>query len=281
MIGQSAKVPIVAVSVKVYQILLNAYPTKFRQEFGQDMVQVFQDCCLRTFRQSGSNGMARLWAMTIFDLVQSVISEHAQKELEMKREMKPDDIRRAGWALIWAAVSFVFSALIFIMLKGGGGFATLLFVFVSLPLLVYGILGLRQRYGEKVGGFGKNILLLGAILGSLISLVGFFLFQTGVLWFIPFIGPATLFTSLTLYGVTAFITRPMPNWNILPIFAGLFYPAILFYEIGASYVTGYWESSHGLSNSLMITLLAVQSIALAALGYTLKSNMPEETATTV
>ena len=222
--------------------------------------------------------MVRLWTVTLLDLLQSVISEHAQKEIEMKKEMKPEDIRRAGWALILGAISFMLSVLTGTMLTGGWGFAILLFVFVSLPLVVYGVLGLRQRYGEKIGSFGRNVLLLGAILGSLISLIGFFLSQTGASWFVLVIGPATLFTSLALYGVVAFITRPTPNWNILPIFAGLFYPAIIFYEIGASYVTGYWESSHGLSNSLMITLLVIQSIALAALGYILKSDVPEEIA---
>ena len=277
MISQRAELPIVALSVKVYQALLVAYPTKFQQEYGEEMVQVFQDCCLRALRQGGRNGMLNLWMVTLFDFIQSVISEHAQKEIEMKKEMKPEDIRRAGWALILAAVSFVLSVFIAIMLTGGWDFAIFLFMFVSLPLLVYGVLGLRQRYGEKVGSFGKNILLVGAILGPLTSLIGFFLFRTGMFSFVPFIGPATLFTCLTLYGVVAFITRPMPNWNILPIFAGLCYPAIIFYLIGTSYVTGYWESNHGLSNSLIIILLAVQGIALAALGYNLKSDVPEET----
>ena len=45
-------------------------------------------------------------------------------------------------------------------------FPMLLLIFVGLPLLVFGVLGLR-RYGEHVGGFGKNILLIGAILQRL------------------------------------------------------------------------------------------------------------------
>jgi len=44
--------------------------------------------------------MARLWAIALFDLIQSVISEHAHKEIEMKKEMEPEDIRKAGRALI-------------------------------------------------------------------------------------------------------------------------------------------------------------------------------------
>jgi len=107
MISKPLHDSIITVSVKVYQTLLHAYPTVFQQEYGSQMVQVFQDCCLRTVHQGGTNGMFRLWTITLLDLLQSVISEHTQKEIEMKKEMKPEDIRMAGWALIGGAVAFV------------------------------------------------------------------------------------------------------------------------------------------------------------------------------
>ena len=93
---QSVPTSLVTFSVKLYQVLLAAYPSRFQQEYGPHMVQVFQDCCLRTVRQSGPNGMLKLWGITLLDLTQSVISEHMQKETQVKREMKPEDIRRAG-----------------------------------------------------------------------------------------------------------------------------------------------------------------------------------------
>ena len=115
MISKPIENPVVVVSLKVYQMLLIAYPTKFRQEYGSHMLQVFRDYCLRTFHQGGTNAMFRLWAVTLFDLIQSVVSEHAHKEIEMKKEMKPRDIRMAGWALILSgaalAISMYFGAL--------------------------------------------------------------------------------------------------------------------------------------------------------------------------
>ena len=273
--GQRAEVPIVAFSVKVYQLLLIAYPTKFQHEYGSEMLQVFQDCCLRTVRQGGTNGIVRLWVATLLDLVQSVISEHSQKEVQMKKEMKPEDIRMAGWALIAGGVMFLIS-MSFLVMRDPSLWAVsfLLIVYISMPLLVVGLLGLRTRYGEKVGGVGKNILLMGAILGpltSLIVLVGNFL--SGWMWLS---GHAVLLACLTLFGLVALYKRPLPRWNGVPLIAGIWYPIMfLFYRITRNTLD--WEVPISVSVAI---LFGIQGIALAALGYILKSDAPENTAAT-
>jgi hypothetical protein len=274
MIAERREHPIVGFSVRVYQALLVAYPTRFRQEYGAHMLMVFRDCCLRAFRQGGTNGMFRLWAVTLLDLVQSVVSEHAQKETFMT---KAKFIRLSGWALILGAASFILILLSVTMSSDRNvqQLAVILLVFVSLPLLAFGVLGLRQHYGEKVGSFGKNILLIGAILGPLTSIIGFFLLRVGRYWFITWTGLPVLFTCLILFGVVALYKKPLPRWNILPVIAGLPFSVIGFYYIITGWLTGYWESPPA---SLSIILTAIQGIALAALGYLLKSNVPEETA---
>ena len=83
--SRSTDLPIVAFSTSLYRLLLTAYPAQFQQEYGPQMVQVFQDCCLRALRQGGTNGMVRLWAVTLLDLIQSVISEYRQKEVDMSK----------------------------------------------------------------------------------------------------------------------------------------------------------------------------------------------------
>ena len=80
MTGISFSIPIVVLSVKVYQTLLVAYPTAFRQEYGPQMTEVFRDCCLRAFKHSGRKGIVKLWAITLIDLIQSLVTEHSQKE---------------------------------------------------------------------------------------------------------------------------------------------------------------------------------------------------------
>ena len=225
MISKPIENPIVAISVKIYRTLLVAYPTKFQREYGSHMLQVFRDYCLRTVRQNGTNGMLKLWAATLLDLIQSVISEHVHKEIEMKKEMKPEDIRKAGWMLMLGAPTFILGMYwetsvydMWIL-----GFPMVL---VSIPMLAYGSKGLAARYSEAVGIFGTNILRLGRILGPIISLVGFVM-----AWFISwtfmliYMGPAILLASLTVFGLVALLKRPFLVWKPLTVFAAIWYPA--------------------------------------------------------
>ena len=282
MANNSTDINLITFSVRVYQLLLNAYPAKFQQEYGLEMVQVFQDCCLRATRQGGKNGMIRLWAVTLFDLIQSVISEHAQKEIEMKKEMNPEDVRMAGWALIWGAVAFVIGMFLLSMRDPDlWPISGILVIFLSMPLLVAGLLAVRNRYGGKVGGFGKNILLIGAILGPLISLIGFF-GNSDSSWIVAYSGPAVLYACLALFGIVALYKKPLPRWNAVPIIAGICYPIlILFFILTSSTID--WESSSSTPMFMAVTNIAfiIQGIALAALGYILKSDVPEETAALV
>jgi len=199
----------------------------------------------------------------------------------MKKEMKPEDIRMAGGALIWGAVAFVlgiYAGILgeiqpFLWLV-----SILLLVLVSLPLLVVGILAVRNRYGEKVGDFGKNILLVGVILGPIASVIGFIAmavdsdFWTN--WINPWTGHAVLLASLALFGVVALQKQPLPRGNVLPIIAGLWYPIALY----APGIIG--NVSGDLISIANFAFLAMQGVALATLGYILKSDVPEETPAT-
>jgi hypothetical protein len=278
MASKSMDIDLILLSVKVYQVLLNSYPTRFHQEYGAEMVQVFQNCCLRALRHSGTNGLVKLWAITLLDLIQSVISEHAQKEIEMKREMKPEDIRMAGGALIWGAVMFIIGTL---SMMGGPSFyliSVILIIFLSTPLLAVGILGVRNRYSEKVGGFGENILLVGAVLGPLVSLIGLCGIVNATLWALLVMGPAVLFTCLVLFGFVALYKKPLPRWNAVPVLAGAWYPIAILIILSAG--PGDFERGSAIYDVLFIVmsvLYIIQGIALVALGYILKSDMPKET----
>ena len=273
MASKSTDMDLITFSVRVYRSLLNAYPAKFRQEFGLEIVQVFQDCCLRTVRKGGTGGIVKLWAVTLLDLIQSVLSEHAQTEVQVKKEMKPEDIRSAGNALIAGGVMCLVSmALLATNVSGLWAVSFLLMVYISMPLLVVGLLGMRKRYGTKVGWFGRNILLMGAIFGpltSLIVLLGNFLW--GWMWLL---GHAVLLACLALFGFVALYTKPLPRWNVVPVIAGIWYP-IMFWFSSITQNALDWELPPIGAN--VAILFGVQGIALAVLGYILKSDAPQET----
>jgi len=274
MTSQSRDDPLVTFSVGVYRFLLKAYPSRFRRKYGPDMLQVFQDCCRRTFHQSGEIGVIELWAMTLFDLARSLIEEHTQKEAGMTGS---NFVRLSGWALIGGAAAFAIGMLsLGIGSYTGDALSGVLVLLVLPPLLVVGLLGVRNRYGDRAGGLGNTILLAGAILGPLATWIGIFgmlgLFENqSAGWVLAYSGPAVSFACLTLFGLVALYVKPLPRWNVLPVLAGIWYPAIVFYLRVLS--------SDGSPNGVSAILIIIQSIALAALGYMLRSDLPQETAT--
>jgi len=283
MISKPIENPIITVSVKVYQMLLVAYPTKFQQEYGSHMLQVFRDCCLRAFRQNGKSGMLNLWAITLFDLLRSSIEEHLQKETFMT---KSKFVRLSGWSLILGAFTFfLFIMGTYLDNKVGvpfefrhsfADFSFLLSVWVTPILLGVGLLGLRTRYGNEVGAFGKNILLLGAIAGPVINIMGPIIIASGDWsWFLPFTGNAVLLACLSIFGISALSAKPLPQWNSLPIIAGVWYPVfiiliVIFQAMGLSQS---WFDD--LANPADI-IIPLQCALLVVLGYMLQSNVPEE-----
>jgi len=280
MISNPSDDPIIRVSARVYQVLLVAYPTRFQQEYGSHMVQVFRDCCLRAFRQNGTNGMLKLWAMTLFDLLRSLIEEHLHKETFMTRSKF---IRLSGWSLILGAVTlflFVLSAYLennvydpFRRLQPVYDVSLQMSIWVTPILLGAGLLGLRTRYGDEVGSFGKNILLLGSIAGLVINITGIVI--TGLVdwgWILLFTGNAVLLACLSIFGISALSAKPLPRWNGLPIMAGIWYPLLFGLDITfeAIGITQNWVGD--LANIAM----PLQCLSLIMLGYMLQDDAPEE-----
>jgi len=276
--------PTIVFSVKIYHVLLTAYPTKFRQEYGSHMLQVFRDCCLRAFRQSGTNGMLKLWAITLFDLLRSLIEKHLQRETYMS---KSKFIRLSGWSLMLGSVAFflfTLSALVesnfydpYMRLNVSVFYNTelVLGLWSSMILLAVGILGLHARYGEQVGFAGKSFLLLGAIAGPTIGLLGVIgAVAKVIIWaeFLLYAGNTVLLACLTIFGISVLHVKPLPRWNGLPFIAGIWFPVLLPSIMSAN--------ANGVPGSLILNIvkgtLLLQSIALLMLGYMLQANMPEE-----
>lgn len=272
--------PTLTFSVRVYQTLLIAYPTEFRREYGPHMLQVFQDCCRQAFHQNGTNGMIRLWGFTLLDFIRSVFEQHTQKETNMSRSQL---IKFSGWAFILSSFVFV---IYLINVSDPVAFTSTI---VSSILLAAGLLGLRARYAEKVGGFGKSILLAGVIgmVFSYLVLAVLALMAYGILpairvqtsfgqkaWILLFIGPAILLLALAGFGLAALHDKPLVRLNWLPVIAGVWYPA--FYLFLAVYLftgDGVFPVQF---NPEIAVIVSLQAITLCALGLTLITDKPSE-----
>ena len=95
------------------------------------------------------------------------------------------------------------------------------------------------------------------------------------LWVLLFGGPAISLLGLTLFGLAALISRPMPRLNWLPVLAGMWYPAAY------SFLFGYILSHNGVFPywSVIKFTFVIQFLALCPLGFILVIDSPKEMVT--
>ena len=196
---------------------------------------------------------------------------------------KSELIKSSGWAFILGAFSFA------TILTGSDPLAIPGSV-ISALLLAAGMSGLRARYGEKAGSFGRSMLLLGVIgpvlwciaiasmvLMGLSGIVTVAQVEKG-LWILIFGGPAIALPGLTLFGLAALSSKPMARFNWLPVFAGIWYPVFYFFLAGYLFThNGVYPGQYQIAFNMMHLM---QFLALCVLGSILVSDAPQEMATT-
>lgn len=285
----ATKPGLITFSITAYRLLLTFYPERFRHEYGPHMAQVFHDCCLRAYHQSGPPGMLSLWALTLFDWFKTVIEEQLNRGTEMTRAKF---IRLSGWGLILAAISLLLTfpeeiqtglAQIF----GARSEPILsrywlvgwLPMFVAIFLIMIGLLGLRARFGKQASRVVRTALEIGA-LGGALSAITYILTVFGLMpsRYLTNISMAVMFVGLLIFGLAARRERLLPRGNGYAVLAGLWWPLIV---IDAYVIPLGIKSYFGPDIPLWFTLtiFSLISIPLALLGYVLQADAPREGAT--
>ena len=75
-----------ALSGRIYSLLLYAYPVPFRREYGRLMAQLFRDEARDTLQGSGTAGLIGLWFLTLYDLMKTAFAEHIWEVFHMPIE---------------------------------------------------------------------------------------------------------------------------------------------------------------------------------------------------
>jgi len=191
---------------------------------------------------------------------------------------KPELIKRSGWA-------FVAGAFAFITLLSGSDPIAIPGSVVSAILLAVGMSGLRAAYSETVGLFGRGFLLLG-VLGPvlwcivIVSMPIIRVTETQVkegLWVLIFLGPAISLLGLTLFGLTALQSKPLPRLNWLPVFAGIWYPVT--YALFSVYDISHKGIFPDQYLAALVLMVVIQFLALCILGFVLIDDSSKELAT--
>ena len=190
---------------------------------------------------------------------------------------KPESIKRSGWLFVAASFAFI------TILTGSDPIAIPGSV-VSAILLAVGMSGLRSVYGEHAGNLGRSMLLLG-MLGPVlwviaIASMAITVTETQVtegLWVLLFIGPAISLLGLTLFGLTALRSKPMPRLNWLPVFAGIWYPVT--YTLFSVYDISHKGEFPDQYLPALVLMVVIQFLALCVLGFVLIDDSSKELAT--
>ncbi len=279
----------VTLSTQVYRLLLAFYPAKFRREYGAHMAQVFRDCCLKTFHQSGLPGMLTLWGLTLFDWFKTVVEEQFNRGTDMTRTKF---IRLSGWGMILAPVSLLLTFLSEDQIQRGvyrlfGAPATAsgydriqslnlvarhLPFFFAILLITVGLLGLHARYARRIGNLGTLALGVGVVGG--VAALGI---NTGMamgyedVHQLMSISMTFMFGGLFVFGLTALQKKLMLRGNGFPALAGFWWPFIFFGTNLYHQVTGQWLN---IPSGIFFTLFLAMGISLAFLGYALQADAP-------
>lgn len=189
---------------------------------------------------------------------------------------KPELIKRSGWMFIAGAFAFA------TLLTGWDPIAIPGSV-VSATLLAVGMSGLRKGYGERISRLGRNMLLLGSS-GPALWVIGIafmaFMGEEAVnqgLWVLLFAGPAISLLGLSLFGLTALRSKPMPRLNWLPLLAGIWYPVT--YVLFSIYDIAHKGVFPEQFVPELVFVMMIQFLALCILGFVLIEDSSKELAT--
>ncbi len=156
---------------------------------------------------------------------------------------------------------------------------------VSAILIAVGLSRLRAAYTEVVGRFGRSFLLLGmlgpvlwcVVIGSM-PIIGVTETQVSEgLWVLIFVGPAISLLGLTLFGLAALRSKPMPRLNWLPFFAGIWYPVT--YTLFSIYDISHKGVFPEQYLPELVFMVVIQFLALCILGIVLIDDSSKELAT--
>ena len=159
---------IIAVSISLYRLALNAYPADFRRGYGTEMTHLFRDTCRDAHRQQGAVGVVAIGITALADLIASALLERFFGRSAMSKQF----IAWCGLASIVSGGLWALGGMDLEKRFPSFTHATwhIMLAIAALFSLV-GLVGLYARYGPSAGPIGQFGLLV-ADFGACLVLVG-------------------------------------------------------------------------------------------------------------
>lgn len=275
-VGRDPK--LVKLSIRLYRLLLAAYPAQFRREYGPLMAQVFGDTC----RQAASPlALLALWGRTLADYFLSIVEQYTQGGSNMTGSKW---IKLSGWLMAASSLLFLLAWLASTRPEYNQynaaswpadrfinqAFTPLLFL--ATLCVLFGLLGLRARYGQRSGQLGQAGLVL-SVIGAIAALVGEAgtgLTNSSPWWETMLLGMVALFAGLFLFGLKCARLKLLPRWNNLPVLTGIPWPIAIFFDLLFNSALGI---PFAMPPAITTILLLAPFAGLALIGYQLQADM--------
>jgi hypothetical protein len=211
-----------SVSVRVYSVLLVAYPKKFREHYETQMLQVFRDSLRDEYHRNKIFGVIGLWLHTFADLLVTALIERIMERSQYMYSPK---------VILWGGVASICCGLFWILagvapISGAGPLV------LALLLGLGGLVGLYTRQAGQDGrlglaGFALAIigtgLALAALWGSSSTSINLKIdpVSSAPTVLLLALGLAASGAGLTLLGVTGLRAKNLHIWRWLPLGLGL------------------------------------------------------------
>jgi hypothetical protein len=268
----------VALSARIYAAMLRAYPSAFRAEYAEPMVQLFRDRSRAAHLTGGLAALLILWSHTLSDYARTTIEEHASGGIHMTRETV---LKLSGWALLVGALSLIMGVFatsrpqydpynaLSLGIDRYANVAADFLITAGFLLVSLGIAGLLMRYGQAVGRMARAALVVSTTSG-LLAAAGIVIGALGIAdetaWVMFMLGMTFMFVGLLIFGVSCLRRELMPRWNGLPLLAAVWIPAWMLLGTLWQVLTGnFLELSDAASGALLLASFG----SLALLGYAL------------
>ena len=153
----------ISLSEKIYKMMLELYPSRYRDEFGQEMIRLFQDMYHDARNTDNDMEMISLWVRIIPDYLISLTKEHLShlKGGDYYMHKKFDTLGLFLWVTAGIAVFPVtfFLSMMLIKFLGLGNIEDQVLWFVFVPLLLFSLVGSQWLILKKYTDRAKNWLV--------------------------------------------------------------------------------------------------------------------------
>ena len=217
---------LLALSNRVYCLLLYLYPVSFRREYGTHMAQLFRDDMRGTLRDDGRLAVVGLWLLAFFDLLKTAVAEHIWEIFNMPIE------KLTRWSGPAGAMGGLLYALGIIGIAATNADAAVVgsvIAVVTVLLMVFGLFGLYKCLPTTIGRL--NTLTFSVAAAGLLTLhIGWVI----SVWTHNFgnrvdvIAVGAIFLGLTIMGlagmgIIALATQALGRWSFTPLLVSAAY----------------------------------------------------------